>query len=128
MRRTRRRESREVLRRLEKQDKEAAQLLAQVEQMGKVMLAKDEENKKKDEETKLLEDKDEETKKLLTEKDEQNQKKDKEAQRLKEKDKQMLSTSRGERREGGARSWRGCGRRLRRRRAWRCKDGKDGKD
>ena len=66
---------------LEKQDEEAAQLLAQVEQMGKEILAKDEENKKKGEETKLLEDKDEETKKLLTETDGQNQKKkDKEAQ------------------------------------------------
>ena len=67
---------------LEKKDQDAAQLLAQVEHMGKEeMLAKDEENKKKDEETKKLEDKDEETKKLLTEKDEQNQEKDKEAQR-----------------------------------------------
>ena len=54
---------------------------AQVEQMGKEILAKDEENKKKGEETKLLEDKDEEMKKLLTETDGQNQKKkDKEAQ------------------------------------------------
>ena len=52
-----------------------------MEQMGKQMLAMDEENKKKDEETKLLEDKDEETKKLLTEKDEQKRKKDREAQR-----------------------------------------------